>query len=199
MADNTNFILPDNYLYISHLNDIDGKDFRFWKLPCYPETISDSMSSTFSPSTALGRTAPIYTYSNSGPRTVQVSFKVHRDQMNDVNLGVSNSELGIGEDYVDNLINALRAACLPKYNVSNRAIEPPLVAMKLGQEVFIKGVLTGGGGFTYGGVILENEKYSEVSFSLTIAEIDPYDATEVFKNGGFRGVVQTLKKGMNIE
>ena len=45
----TNSILEDNYIYISHLDD----GFQFWKLPTWPETITDGMQSTFTPTTAL--------------------------------------------------------------------------------------------------------------------------------------------------
>ena len=102
------------------------------------------MQSTFTPTTALGRTAPVYTFSNSGPRTVQIELELHRDIMDDVNTGISNSQLGEGEDYVDNLLRALQSIALPKYNLTNKAVEPPLVALRLGNEIFIKGVVTSG-------------------------------------------------------
>ena len=97
-------LLPDNYLYISHLDE----GLKFWRLPCTPETISDSMSSNFTPTHALGRSAPVFTYSNSGPRTVQVSLHLHRDMMDALNAGTSNTDLKYGEDYIDNLIKALQ-------------------------------------------------------------------------------------------
>lgn len=187
-------LLPDNYLYISHLDE----EFKFWQLPCTPETISDSMASTFNETSALGRSAPVFTYSKSGPRTVQISLKFHRDMMDALNVGVSNSDLKLGEDYVDNLIKALQAIAVPKYNLSNKAVEPPLVALRLSQEVFIKGVVTSAIGLEYALPILSNGKYAQVSLSFTISEVDPYDATTVFQNGSFRGVVKTLKDGMNI-
>ena len=191
-------LLPDNYLYISHLDE----DFQFWRLPCDPETISDSMGSTFTPTSALGRSAPVYTYGNSGPRTVQVSLHLHRDMMDAVNIGVSNADLKYGEDYVDNLIKALQAIAVPKYNLSNKAVEPPLVALRLSNEVFIKGIVNGSIGLEYKLPLIPpatGSKYAQVTLSLTITEVDPYDASTVFKNGSFRGVVKTLKKGMNIE
>ena len=151
------------------------------------------MSSTFASQNALGRSAPVYTFSNAGPRTVQINIKIHRDIMDDINIGGSNSLLALGEDYLDNLINALRAVALPKYNLSNKAVEPPLVALRLGREVFIKGVVTGGIGLTYHKPILTNDKYAQVELSITISEVDPYDATTVYQNGGFRGVVNTFK------
>lgn len=187
-------LLPDNYLYISHLDE----DFKFWQLPCTPETISDSMASTFNETSALGRSAPVFTYSKSGPRTVQISLKFHRDMMDALNVGVSNSELKLGDDYVDNLIKALQSIAVPKYNLSNKAVEPPLVALRLSREVFIKGVVTSAIGLEYALPILSNGKYAQVNVSFTVSEVDPYDATTVFQNGSFRGVVKTLKDGMNI-
>lgn len=187
-------LLPENYLYISHLDE----DFQFWQLPCTPETISDSMASTFNETSALGRSAPVFTYSKSGPRTVQISLKFHRDMMDALNAGVSNIALKLGEDYVDSLIKALQAIAVPRYNLSNKAVEPPLVALRLSQEVFIKGVVTSAIGLEYALPILSNGKYAQVSVSFTVSEVDPYDATTVFQNGSFRGVVKTLKTGMNI-
>ena len=180
---------PDNYIYISHLDE----GLKFWRIPCWPDAISDSMSSTFQPTNALGRSAPVYTFSNAGPRQVQISIALHRDIMDDINVGVSNSPLNLGEDYIDNLVNALRAIAVPKYNLDNKAVEPPLVALRLGREIFIKGVVTGGIGLDFAKPILTNDRYSQVKLSLTIAEVDPYDATTVYQNGGFRGVVQTFK------
>jgi hypothetical protein len=157
------------------------------------------MQSNFAATNALGRTAPVYTFSNSGPRTVQISIPLHRDIMDEINIGVSNVFLGEGEDYVDNLLKALQSIAVPKYNLQNKAVEPPLVAIRLSNEIFIKGVVTSGIGLTYSKPILSNGKYARVDLSITVSEVDPYDATSVFKNGGFRGVVQSLKKGMNLE
>lgn len=157
------------------------------------------MSSSFQTTTPLGRSAPVYTYSSSGPRTVQFSMTLHRDMMDDVNEGYSNSKQGVGEDYVDNLIRALQAIAVPKYNLNNKAVEPPLVAIRIENQIFIKGVVTSGIGLTYKKPILSNGKYAMVTLSLTISEVDPYDASTVYTNGSFRGMVRTLKKGMNLE
>ena len=62
---------PENYIYISHL----GKEGYYWWIPCCPKSMTDSMSSEFVPTTALGRTAPVYTYSSSGPRTLQLDIE----------------------------------------------------------------------------------------------------------------------------
>lgn len=214
-AEILNRILPDCYLYISHLDE----DYQYWMLPGYPEKVTDQMQSLFTPNNALGRSAPVYTFSNSGPRTVTINLNFHRDMFEDINkfLYPNGSELfgdkinstdsleqvaakrsAASDDMVDKFIKALQAIAVPKYNLSNKAIEPPLVAIRLGQEVFIKGVVTSGITVTYGKPILSNEKYAIIEISFTVAEVDPYDATTVFKNGSFRGLTATLRKGMHF-
>lgn len=157
------------------------------------------MGSTFSPTSALGRSAPVYTYSNSGPRTVQISLNMHRDMLDDVNTGFSNVKLAEGEDYIENLIKALQAISVPKYNLNNKAVEPPLVAVRFANQIFIRGIVNGDVGVTYQKPILSNNKYAQISVSFHVTEVDPYDASTIFKNGSFRGVCQTLRRGMNLE
>lgn len=189
---------PENYIYISHL----GEAGQWWWLPCCPQTIQDSMESQFQAATALGRSAPVMTYSHSGPRTVQIELQLHRDIMDEINRYGKQSgktkwptsmKVDSGEDYTDSLIRALQSISVPKYSISEKCVEPPLVAMRLSNEVFIKGVVSGSIGITYELPIISGGRYAQVRLSITVTEVDPYDATTVFKNGSFRGVVQTLK------
>lgn len=191
-----NRILPDCYIYISHL---DGIAPQYWKLPQYPEDITDQMTSTFADQNALGRSAPVYTFSSSGPRQVNFSLEFHRDMIDEANVGYSNVVLKDGEDHSDKLISVLQAIAVPKYNLTNKAIEPPLVAIRLGRQVFIKGVVTSGITVTYKKPILTNEKYAVIGLSFTVAEVDPYDATTVYTNGSFRGLVSSMRYGMGME
>jgi hypothetical protein len=194
MANNENLsdrILPDCYLYISHLDE----GYQYWQLPGYPDEVSDRMDSNFQTNTALGRSAPVYTFSSSGPRSVNFTLRFHRDMFDEM---PSNVPLKDGEDKSESFIHALQAIAVPKYNLSNKAIEPPLVAIRLGREVFIKGVVTSGIDITYGKPILVNEKYATIQVSFTVSEVDPYDSTTVFKNGSFRGMTATLRQGMHF-
>jgi hypothetical protein len=184
-------VLPDCYLYISHLDE----DFKYWQLPGYPEEVSDQMNSTFTENTALGRSAPVYTFSNAGPRTVNISLNFHRDMFEDMPSNVTPLD---GEDKAESFIHALQSIAVPKYNLSNKAIEPPLVALRLGREVFIKGIVSGGINVTFGKPIMVNEKYATIKINFTISEVDPYDATTVFQNGSFRGLTATLRQGMHF-
>lgn len=185
--------LPDNYIYISHLGD----DGEYLMLPSYPETIQDQMQSTFAQTSALSRSAPVFTYSNSGPRSIQVTLELHRDIMDDINIGVSNIKPEDRDDYVDTLIKKLQAIAVPKYNLTNKAVEPPVVAVRFGDEIFIKGVVSGAISVTYGKPILSNNKYARCTVAFSIYETDPYDATSVASNGSFRGLTRGMRKGMN--
>jgi hypothetical protein len=186
-------ILPDCYIYISHL-DL-PEEAKYWMLPGYPDQVTDQMESRFEANTALGRSAPVYTFSSAGPRSIQINLRFHRDMFEDM---PSNAEVPDNEDKAENFIHALQAIAVPKYNLSNKAIEPPLVAIRLGKEIFIKGVVTSGITVTYGKPILVNEKYATVEIGFTVSEVDPYDATTIFKNGSFRGLTQTLREGMHF-
>ena len=188
-----NRILPDCYIYISHL-DL-PEEYKYWQLPGYPNEVTDNMPSEFAANTALGRSAPVYTFSSSGPRTIQISLDFHRDMFEEMSTNVTPRD---GEDKAESFIHALQAIAVPKYNLSNKAIEPPLVAVRLGREVFIKGVVTSGINVTFGKPILVNEKYATMKISFTISEVDPYDSTTVFQNGSFRGLTTTLRQGMHF-
>lgn len=202
MASKKWYKLPDNYIYVSHI----GEDGVYMILPNYPESVQDTMQNEFTSTNALSRSAPVYTYSNSGPRSMQVTLDLHRDLMDNVNINVSNLKnkcMGVEfndyDDYLDKLLKLLQAIALPKYNLDNKAVEPPIVALRISDEVFIRGIVTGGVTVTYQKPILSNGKYARVTVAFTIYETDPYDASTVYKNGGFRGVTRTMRKGFHLE
>ncbi len=195
MSLNRSYVLLDNYIYISHLGD----DGEYLVIPTTPDSIQDTMQSTFAQTNALSRSAPVFTYSNSGPREIQISLDLHRDMMDDVNLGVSNIVLEDGEDYIDTFIKKLQSISVPKYNLTNKAVEPPMVAIRFGDEIFIKGIVSGALNVTYTKPLLANNKYAQVRVAFTIYETDPYDATTIAKNGSFRGLTRGLRKGFHME
>ena len=175
-----------NYIYLYHTD-------KFIIIPEYPESITDNMGSSFNQTTALSRSAPVFTYANSGPRSVTFSLELHRDMVNDLNITAGNTNLKSNvisqtDDYVDTLIKELQSIALPRYNVNNRAVIPPRVAVRFGNELFISGVVTSTITCTYGKPILSNGKYAKVSIGFTISQYDPYDATLVSQLGSFRGI-----------
>ena len=186
----------DNYLYIYHIgyNNQTGQKGQFVVLPTYPETIQDSLQSSFAESTPLSRSAPIYSYSKSGPRSMQINLQFHRDMMTEINYGVSNMNIELGDDYVDTIIRNLQACALPSYKTASKMVDPPMIALRFGNEIFIKGIINGGVTVTYKPPILDNNKYAQVDVGFTVYETDPYDAETVAQVGSFRGMSQTLER-----
>jgi len=189
--------LKDNYIYISHLDGDEDEKWLF--LPNYPDSISISMNSTFDQTNALSRTAPVFTYSNSGPRSMQITLNLHRDLMQQANEGKSNLIPELGDDYLDTFIKKLQSIAVPKYNLKNKLVEPPLVAIRFCDQIFIKGIVSGSVGVNYMKPILRDGTYAKVDISFTIYETDPYDATTIAEQGGFRGLTRTMKDFFRLE
>lgn len=179
---------PDNYLYFHHL----GKGIT---LPIDPDNISDSMGASWSSSTPLSRSAPIQSYSSSGPRTVSVQFLLHRDLVKQFNpdwLGKKDLGWQNGYDVVDLLIDNLEACVLPVYQSTGKVVNPPIVSMKIRDEIYVKGTVGSiSKGFqlpiiNYGTDRSPLFKYAVVNLGFSVTEITPYDASIISGFGGFR-------------
>lgn len=187
MADNRTFKMIDNYVYLYHVN-------QFIVIPTFPDSLTDTMSVNFNKATPMSRSAPIYSYSDSGPRSLQINLDLHRDMMTQINYNVSNATVQMGDDYVDTLVKQLQAAALPAYGASDKLVDPPMIAVRFGNDIFIKGVVVGAVSVTYSLPIITGNKYAHVSVSFTVEEIDPYDAQTVMQAGSFRGLSTTLER-----
>lgn len=183
------FSMIDNYIYLYHTDT--------WAiLPVYPSSISDTMSVDFQSTKPMLRTAPIYSYSSSGPRNVRFSFQLHRDLMQMINHKNSNLSVETDDDYVDTLIKQLQSIAVPRYSTSEKMVDPPLVAVRIGNEIFIKGIVNGAVSVDYSLPILENGKYAVVSISFDVYEVDPYDAEQIMRDGSMRGLNKTLERNL---
>jgi hypothetical protein len=183
------FNMIDNYIYLYHID-------QFIVIPTFPESMNDSLAVKFNSSTPMSRSAPIYSYSDSGPRSLQIDLQLHRDMMTEINWGVSNMIIATGDDYVDTLIKHIQAAALPSYGEAEKMVDPPMIAVRFGTELFIKGIVSDGVSVTYQLPILENNKYANVSISFQVQEIDPYDARTVMQAGSFRGLDTSLERNI---
>lgn len=154
-----------NYIIFHHT----GKGYI---IPVDPDSIQDSMGASFAQNFPLSRSAPIYSYQNSGPRTVQVSFTLHRDLCKEFNPG--------SKDMVEELITNLEGMVLPDYEKANKVVNPPIVSLKIRDEIFIKGVVVGGIGKTFNLPLLNYDgayKYALVSLSFSVSEVEPQSAS----------------------
>lgn len=171
----------ENYIYMYHLQE-------FIVLPSFVDSVQENFNISWQPTTPLGRSAPIYSFQSAGPRTLQITFDLHRDMMFQINKNISNAKLAVGDDYIDTLIKDLQACVLPDYDGTAKAVNPPVVALRIGDDIFIKGVITSNLGITWKYPILSNGKYSNMSINLSISEIDPYDARTVRVVGSYRNI-----------
>ena len=191
-----NDLMSQNYIYLYHIAPVatDGDEWLF--LPEYPDEVSDRMNSTFAQTNALSRTAPVFTYSNSGPRTVNFRMHFHRDLLEDANRNAGNNfSRNEGEDYVEALVRKIQSIALPRYDFENKAVVPPMIALRIGNDIFVKGVVIGGVSITYEKPIMANNKYSQATIAFDIYEVDPYDAESVSEWGSFRGITRMFKDG----
>lgn len=100
-------------------------------IPAYPEEISDGRSATYTQMPdLLYQYEPWQLYQSSGPRSVQYSFKLHRDMWN------SNHNVG----GANHLIRFCEANCYAKYDGS--AVHTATVTLYLNGQPHITGVLT---------------------------------------------------------
>ena len=166
-------IPEENYVYFHHTN-------TKIIIPVDPISVSDITPAHWSSSTPLSRTAPIYSYQSSGPRNVQVQFMLHRDLCNEYN--------NVGYDAVEVLINNLDQMVLPDYNSMGKIVNPPLVSLKLRDEIFIKGVVSSSSHtfevpiINYGG----KNKYAVVTLNFGVDEVTPYSASILPSIGQYR-------------
>lgn len=179
----------ENYIYMYHIQ-------QFIVIPTYPESLTDTLSVEFASSTPMSRSAPIYSYSKSGPRQMTIKLDLHRDLMTQVNKDVSNIPVSPGDDYVDTLIKQIQAIALPVYGATEKMVDPPIIACRFGNDIFIRGVVEGSVGVDYDLPIISGNKYAHVGVSFTIVEVDPYSAPQVMTSGSFRGFDASLERNV---
>lgn len=124
---------------------------------------------------------------------MSVSLQLHRDMMDEVNFTHCNVKPDDGDDYVDMFIKKLLAVALPNYHTTSKEVEPPMVAVKFGDQVFIKGVVNQGVSVEYNKPLLENGKYAQVNISFTVSETEPMDALSISKVGSYRNITRTFQ------
>ena len=198
MALETRYSMIDNFVYLYHTNEV-------IVIPAYADSVTDNIQANFNSEIPLSRSAPIYSFANSGPRSLQVLFELQREIMYEINYGVSTVKPDAGDDYVDYMIKAVQAAALPEYDMALKMVNPPVIALKLGDDIFIKGVVVGQVGVTYSLPIIpgvddrgrkdeSKSRYSSVKIGFSVSEIDPFQASDVMRDGSFRGVPKTLER-----
>lgn len=119
--------------------------------PCYPEGYSDSHNANFTPQTPMGRSEPFQIYQNSGPRTVNVSFRMDREMTHTTDIG--------------DLVGLVQSACYP---IGNESTIVPRVTLVLGANCSITGVIPSVS-TNWGETIIDNQ-YMVVTLDFSVVE-----------------------------
>lgn len=130
---------------------IQGETFYF---PCFPESYSDTHEVSIQPQEIMGRSEPFQIYKHTGPRSVSVRFKMHREM---------NHAL---ETDIDELVGALQSAIYPMGLDSII----PRVELVIGNNCYIKGIITSNIDTTWSETINKNTQYNMVEIGFTVTE-----------------------------
>ena len=192
----------ENFIYFHQL-DVDGTSAAIW-IPTYPLTMDITNRATYGTNQPLGSPNQIYSWSGSGPRSATLPFNLNRDMMQIINGGnmYADNELGRmlreqDADAVEVLIRYWETIALPSYQAAKKMINPPLVTIKIANQLTITGVATGGMQIRMSGG-WRNGKQLDATLSATISEIDPIDATTAARVGQYRGINATLAGRMGL-
>lgn len=121
-------------------------------IPCYPNSLSDSYNVTFNSASLFTSTEPYFVFNYSGPRTVNVSFQLHREMR-----GIDN------DGYIDAIAAAIEAATYPV----NDGWMGSEVILIVGAEIYIRGIIGGNVSVSYSGPIIDGRhNLLDVSFSI---------------------------------
>lgn len=96
------------------------------RLPCYPDSVSDTMTALWQTQQVIGRTSPVSIYSGADDRKISFSMKLHRDMR-------IPSDSGLVENTVDDVITLLRSGIYPIYVSSG--LYPPVTTFKFGDLI----------------------------------------------------------------
>lgn len=141
-------------------------------MPCYPENITDRTNINYDEQNALGRSEPYQAYNNSGPRSIQFTFKMHREMIEG------------DREQVEKIVRYIESAAYPNYGTTVAAVK---VAVKVGKTIHISGIMSDQS-TSWDGPIGDDQKYNMVTVSFTIKEVtgDPKKSETIRKIGGYR-------------
>ena len=144
--------------------DIEGAGKIYF--PCFPESFTDTRQSNVTSQNPLGRSEPFQIYQNSGPRTVSVSFRMHREMnhvtdIEDIVKAVQSATYPMGwEQTLPQVTLVLGAGDDNIYNNNSKGD----VACK------IKGIIAGTVTSNWSETLNPNWKYNVVTLDFSVTE-----------------------------
>lgn len=175
----------NNYIIFHHIGTTEVP--YSIELPVSPTSLTESASANFVSTSILGRNAPVYTYTYSGPRQVSINMVIHREMTGNSAFTTYGNSSRVDYYYkrqfdsLDILMDSLRAVV-----VSSKTYEgttPPKITLCLDNQIKITGVVSSVN--TQYSLPIINGKYQVATIAFTVNELDPYDAIDVIMSGGY--------------
>lgn len=135
--------------------------------PCYPESYSDSHQASMASQTPLGRSEPFLIYQNSGPRTVNVSFRMDREMTHVTDIGA--------------VVGYVQSMCYP---AGEYATIIPRCTLVIGNNCSITGVIQSVNTNWSDTIIANQYMVVTLDFSVTECTGHPKTANTVFARRG---------------
>ena len=122
----------------------------------------------------MGRSEPFQVYHNSGPRSIDFSFRMHREMTNNI-------------AEIEEIVRYIESAVYPNYSASDNGVAAVKVSVRIGNVIYITGVMTSQS-TTWDGPIGPDHKYNivNVSFGITESTGNPKTSQTISQIGGFR-------------
>ena len=168
------------YIIIGYDNS--GTYGQLYYFPCFPDSFSDSCQSNFTSQNPLGRSEPFQIYQNSGPRVVNVSFKMHREMAHVTS--------------ISKLVAAVQSTTYPRVLGSSDTVVPK-VKLVIGNACSIVGVIEGNVNVEYSDTINKNWEYNMVTLSFSVTECtgNPKSQSDIINNY----LLNTFNRDTNLD
>lgn len=143
-------------------------------MPCYPDGVTDVTNVDYTSQNVLGRSEPFQAYNNSGPRSIQFSFRMHREMTGNIS-------------QIEEIVRCIESSVYPNYNANSSSVAAVKTSVRIGNVIYISGIVTSQS-TSWEGPIGPDHKYNMVTVSFTVTEVtgSPKTAGYVSQNGGFR-------------
>ena len=154
--------------------------------PCFPDSFTDTRSVSVSSQNPIGRSEPFQIYQNSGPRTVSVSFRMHRE-MNHFTP-------------IEDIVKAVQSCTYPisgsRLAGGYAPLIIPRVRLVIGGHEPITGIIASDVSVTWSETLSKPKdtntawKYNVVELGFTVTECtgNPKTSYQVYSNTRFWGV-----------
>lgn len=159
-------------------------------MPCWPESVQDGAQAEYDQPPVLGRSSPYVIYTRTGERSIDFTFKLHREML-DSSVAVLTEDIIKNPDKVatrsneiEQIIRLVESAVYPNYDGTVAAVR---TQVKIGNTLYISGVMTSQSSNWYG-PIGPDHKYNQCDISFTVLEVtdNPKSHNDIKQIGGWR-------------